>query len=519
MISGLVKSLLKYKPGLMALAGGIISGLAYPPWGFYLLVPVGFMLLYLAVDRAGSWLEAGRSGLLFGIVFYLLHTYWFYSYSPLVLPLILSVLGLYFALWAVVLRLSKGSLYIAVAGWIGVEWLLEVGLFGQRFVAFPWSRIAMALAARTELIQPVRWMGEYLWGGLWLFTALAFAAWLTDKCRLRTVILSGTVLLIFLIAGFYGFYSMPPQLTEREVLIVQPDVSSVDPAIASPGELQRQRLAVLTLAGAQPGDLVVWPETVLVRPSFRVSDQQLEWPDIGFKNFIEQVTNRQFDIFLGATVYDPKPRELDYLNAALLVDRDLDIAGFYTKRIPVPGGEYFPLMGRYGWLERLARRTGTHGYRPGKKGGLIELESASELTKIGVQICYESAFNSLVRNQVKAGADLLITISNDSWSRSRASHVQHGYQARMRAVETARPLLRAGNTGVSAIIGPRGRFISYLSPYQQGTIRARLPEPQQIPFYTRYGDWVTLAAVLILLLLGIIEQNWITLDKRSPVDV
>ncbi len=482
-----------------AAIAGLLLGLAFPAWGQLWLFPFAFLPLYWALSRAETFFESFRLGFIFGFIFYLVHAYWFYSYAPPVLFLVLSALGVYLGGWALVGSYFNDSIFVYTAGWIGLEWLLEWGLFGQYYVAFPWSRLATALAAYPFLIQPVRWLGEYLWGGLWLLTVLAAARILLTGENKRTFIFAFLLLICFLSAGYYFQLTTGLKKAGRSVLLIQPNVSSVG-NYRFPGRLQLRRLQESTINYARAGDYVIWPETVLVRPSFKIKAGQARWPGAGFKELLGQtIRNKQIDLLTGVTFKDPQPQKLDYLNGAVQISSAGVITGFYTKRIPVPGGEHLPMMGRWDWVYSLGRMAGTHGYRAGRRGGLVPLAVGGETWRVAIQICYEDAFSSYVRAQVNNGADLLVNISNDSWSRSRASHLQHGYRARLRAVETGRMVLRCGNTGISALIDPLGRFIEYLPPYRRGHLRGSLIRPLPRPLYTRWGDWLTAAGIILLL--------------------
>lgn len=485
----------------IAAGAGLLLALAFPTWGQVWLLPVAFLPLYGALYYGESLAESFRTGFIFGFVFYLFHVYWFYSFAPPVLPLILLCLGLYTGFWALVGYYFNRSVFVLTAGWIGLEWLLEWGLFGQNYFAFPWSRLATALAAYPLLIQPVRWLGEYLWGGLWVLTALAGARLLITGRR-KFCFFTCLLVLVVLLAGGYWF-QLETQLepADRSALLVQPNVSSVS-SRPRPAQLQLRRLQQATVTAARHGDLVVWPETVLVRPSFKIEADRARWPGNVFRGFVEQLVGEERDLLTGVTFKDSRPRQLNYLNGAILVDSAGEITGFYTKRLPVPGGEHLPMMGQWEWVYKLGRLAGTHGYRAGRQGGPVSLEVGDETWQVAVQICFEDAFSSYVRSQVNRGANLLVNISNDSWSRSWASHVQHGYRARLRAVETGRMVLRCGNTGITAFIDPLGRFVKYLPPYQQGAVRSELIKPLSRPLYTRWGGWLTLAGIVVCLGFG-----------------
>ncbi len=474
-----------HRPVLIASAG-VLGGLCYPPVGWVWLLPVAFVLLYAGLQGTIPR-RAARLGFAFGTVFYLVHTYWFASFHPLALPFVLLVLGLWHAIWAWgVVRLGSNP-WIMAGGWMVLEWILTRG-----YLAFPWSRVAAAFSPYPLWIQPVAFVGEVAWGGLLVAMFFLIGRFLLRSRGSKELVAAVLSVLLLLGAGWIRMEWTPVNFTSRNVLLVQPDVRSrYNPD--SDRSTQLKVLTRITARRARPGDLVVWPETTVLGQPLSIADGGLEWSrQRRWREFFQRLVRDRFELLFGTTFYDPKPQRLDRLNGAVLLGADLRPRGYYTKRIPVPGGEHLPLMGRWNWVRRLGRMAGTLGYRAGRKGGLIPLEVANESWQIGVQICFEDAFSGYVRQQVSRGADLLVNLSNDSWSRSTASHLQHFYRARIRAVETGRMMLRNGNTGVSALIDPLGRIQDQLGPWRRGVVRGRLARPLQPPLYTRWGDWITL---------------------------
>ena len=111
------------------------------------------------------------------------------------------------------------------------------------------------------------------------------------------------------------------------------------------------------------------------------------------------------------------------------------------------------------------------------------------MLKYGPAICYEIVYPQITRTQVRNGADVLVTITNDAWYDGTSAPAQHLWQARLRAVEDNRYLLRAGTTGISAFIDPTGRMVASLKMGTQGTIYAKFQPRQTNTPYVRYGDW------------------------------
>ena len=123
--------------------------------------------------------------------------------------------------------------------------------------------------------------------------------------------------------------------------------------------------------------------------------------------------------------------------------------------------------------------------------------------KVGTQICFESVYPEVTRSSVKAGADLLVVITNDGWYRDAIALYQHLGHAVLRSLENERYLARAGNTGISAFIDPYGRILNQSLPLEQTAMVRGLPraalQNQGLTLYTRYGDWPLWPGFLLLI--------------------
>jgi apolipoprotein N-acyltransferase len=119
------------------------------------------------------------------------------------------------------------------------------------------------------------------------------------------------------------------------------------------------------------------------------------------------------------------------------------------------------------------------------------------LLHYGPAICYEIVFPQIPRAQVIHGADVLVTITNDAWYDGTSAPRQHLNQARLRAVETDRYLLRAATTGITAFVDPTGRVVEEIPMNRQGIIYARFQPRRTTTLYVRLGDWFAWIACAI----------------------
>ena len=172
--------------------------------------------------------------------------------------------------------------------------------------------------------------------------------------------------------------------------------------------------------------------------------------------------------------------------------------GVYYKQHLVPFGEYIPLQAILGNLLKLLDVPMSEF----SAGNAHQTQISSTGQTIGVSICYEDAFGDLIRNSLPA-ATLLVNVSNDAWFGDSIAPHQHLEIARMRALESGRYLLRATNTGISAVIDTKGKIIMHTPQFQIITLRSPAQAYQGSTPYVRFGNGLILSILLLCLLLGI----------------
>ncbi|PYQ49423.1 MAG: apolipoprotein N-acyltransferase [Acidobacteria bacterium] len=243
-----------------------------------------------------------------------------------------------------------------------------------------------------------------------------------------------------------------------------------------------QRMMTMTDTAIHAGaSIVIWPEST-VPLSYSTTDF--------FRNGIESISHHSaVDIILGSVAEDPEePNKI--WNAAFLVSGGKTI-GHYDKIRLVPFGEYVPLRKMLFFAHKLVHEVGNFEFGT-KETPLVGL------LHYGPAICYEIVFPQIPRTQVVHGADVLVTITNDAWYDGTAAPRQHLNQARLRAIETDRFLLRAGTTGISAFVDPTGRIVEEIPMNRQGIIYARF-QPRHTPtLYVRLGDWFAWMACFVI---------------------
>ncbi len=426
---------------------GLLLALTLPP------LPLGFLApLVLAFLLRGGF----RTGLMAGLGFWSLHLLWLpqsfaenfgpwgaVPFFPLVLLKSLSF-GLLFALTPTPLA--------RVGGWVLLEWLTEQG-----DLAFPWGFLGYALLEAPGRVLAALG-GVYLLSLLVLLFAWGFSAG-------RWFLLLPWALLWLL--------PLPEARPQEEALLVQ---GNINPLRKFQGELDEAVYLRLTEEGlrAHPeAELVVWPETAVWR----------------IPEGVEAVLGGR-PLLTGLNLFGP--------NRAVL-SQGGEILAHYDKTRLVPFGERFPfrevLGGVYAFFFRamglgeVLDRTPGEGLRP--------------LGPFGVMICYESVFPSAARGLAREGAEVLVLLTNDAWYGPSFGGRQHFALGRLRAVETGRWLLRAGNDGITASIDPYGRVVAAIPPHREGFLLAPYALRAGETPYVRLGDW-PLGVALTFFLLGLI---------------
>jgi apolipoprotein N-acyltransferase len=234
-------------------------------------------------------------------------------------------------------------------------------------------------------------------------------------------------------------------------------------------------------------DVVVWPETALPYSLDGASDILAEI----------DVAARGRPVMLGAV----RREDLRIFNSLVVTAAGGSVAQIYDKHHLTPFGEYMPLGDLFAWfgINGLAASEGA-AFSAGSGPELLSVHGAGHVLPL---ICYEAIFPGNLRTEERP--DWIVHVTNDAWFGKIAGPYQHLAQARMRAVEQGLPVVRAANTGISAVIDPKGRIVSALPLGVEGHFDEAIPAALPATLYARTGDWPALASIAVLaavLLLG-----------------
>nr|WP_274704828.1 apolipoprotein N-acyltransferase [Deinococcus geothermalis] len=467
-------------PGAM-LSGATLALLLFLPAPLGVLAPLPLAALHRRLARSPNGRAAFRQAFTFALAFFVLHLAWLpLSMAGVLGPLggLLTVLVLPAAAltWAVPLALTRWVFGARTLLALPFMWVILEVLRAGGPLAFPWGAPGYALVD-TPLAQLASLGGVSLLTLLVTVTASVLAA-LGSRRHPGLVLALLSVWSMALLWSWRG----APQPTRTAVLVQ----GAIDPRVKAQGRTLEELNIYLDLTrralSRGPADLVVWPETASPLPA---SDPRVLGP----------LRNLGVPVLLGAPGDVPGQAR----NSAYSVDGR--VTGRQDKRVLVPFGESLPFAGTLGFLYTpVLSGLGMPGYISATPGRVLNVLPLRDL-RVGVSICYESVFPALSRQAVRAGANLLVVISNDAWFGRGPGAEQHFRMGRLRAIETGRYLLRAGNDGVSAVVDPWGRVVfraprgeraAYRAPF--GVVSTRTP-------FVRYGDWVLAGSAVLLLAL------------------
>jgi apolipoprotein N-acyltransferase len=503
---------------LIAFAAGALSALAMAPVNFWPVLFLTFPTLVWLIDGAGAGHWRGVSGAAatgwwFGFGYFLAGLYWvgfaFLVDAPTfgwLLPF--AVIGLpaglaiftAFGVAAARLLWTRGATRILALGTAltAAEWLR-----GHVLTGFPWNAFGYALTSPLILAQSAALIG--IWG-LTFIAVVVFAspATLADDRRDNRLPWLPLALGIAVLGGMGVFGAIrlartPTRLVDGvQLRIMQPNLQQdVRFNYAAKRQVMER---YIDLSSRPPPDAggpthLIWPESAF--PFFLARE-----PD-ALAQIAELLRGGAVLITGAVRLAEPiTSTDIGVYNSIYVIRRDGSLDSFYNKTHLVPFGEYLPFQHFLESLgfQQLTKQRG--GFLAGDRRRLIAVPDAPPALPL---ICYEIIFpGEVLPKGPRPG--WIINVTNDGWFGLSSGPYQHFQQARVRAIEEGLPLVRAANTGISAVVDPVGRIVDSLPLGVQGVIDAPLPQPIGAPTYSRVGD-VPAAILVVIALLTLIRRR------------
>lgn len=494
-----------WKRAGLALLAGALSSLAMAPFNAW---PVLFLTLPVMVWQidgaaAGRWRgvpAAALTGWCFGLGYFVPGLYWIgYAFlvdaptfawlMPFAILGLPAYLALFMALGFALARLfwtRDAARVIALAASLTMsEWLR-----GHALTGFPWNSLGYALSEPLALAQTASLIG--LWGMTFLTVAIfASPAVLIDGTSRgrKPWVAPALALIVLLSMTVFGTIRLSRQptlmLTNTRLRIMQPNLQQ-DARFnyGAKADVMKKYLTLSDRAsgpqstGVRDVNILIWPESAFPFFLTREADAMAQISDLLPKGTV-LITGS-----VRAPDVPPGTRITRAYNSIYVIDHDGNVLSVYDKLHLVPFGEFLPfqdLMEKIGF-EQLTRVQG--GFIPGTRRRSMEVPSAPRMLPL---ICYEVVFpGDVVERGDRPG--WIVNLTNDGWFGISSGPYQHLQQARMRAIEQGLPLVRAANTGISAVIDPVGRKVASLGLGLEGVLDSGLPAAIPPTAYARAGD-------------------------------
>jgi apolipoprotein N-acyltransferase len=516
-----VRALAGWRRFLFAFTTGLLSALSFAPFGLFPFLLFAFVVLVLLIDGARSHKRPVRSaafaGWSFGFGHFLAGLYWVgYAFVvdaadhawqlPFVALIFPGGLALFIALACGVAswlwRPGLPRLFVFAVCYALAEWLR-----GHVFTGFPWDIPAYAWGASFSILQSVSLIGAY---GLSLLTILlgtSFAVFFgQEKPRAWLVPVAMTSLFVaFFVGGLLRLQAVEVgDVPGVNLRIVQPDVPQQEKYQPDLRVRNWRRLVLQSIAkhgqnSNQAPTHIIWPEAA---PPFLLSREPEALDDIAILTGTGRV------LMTGAVRADTQPGEAPrFYNSFYIFAHGGQLLDTYDKFHLVPFGEYLPLeslMNALG-LKKVVGIPGSFSFGPGP-----QTYSVPGAPDAGPLICYEILFPGAVTG--KERPQWFVNVTDDSWfgPPSSTGPQQHFLIARVRAIEEGIPVVRAANTGISAVVDPLGRVRAELDAGEMGILDAKLPKALPPTLYVRIGD-----LGLLLLILGCVALAFGTGWRRN----
>ncbi len=482
---------------LLCAALGVAGAMGHPPFDLWYLTVIAFVAIFALALQGESWRATAKIGFWFGFGYFAGALHW------IVEPFLVDVVRHgWMAPFALILMAGGGALFWAAAfGLVG--WLRLGGWFGgvalavclagaellraYLFTGFPWAMPSYVLV--NQLVgQGAAFVGPHGLNLLFFGVTTDLAVGVVKRWPWIWGVIGAVLVAVWIPVP----EAAEPEANAPIVRLVQPNAPQhlkwhPDYVLQ---HFERALALTASVPDAPVPDLVVWPET------------SVPWVLENAGGALEAAAEMAggAPVVLGLNRYQGER----VFNTVAVVSPAGEVTDVYDKHHLVPFGEYIPfgdLLGRFG-LRGFASQHGG-GYSAGPGPQLVDL---GDLGKALPLICYEAVFPQDMRGTA-ARPRVMLHMTNDAWFGNFSGPYQHLAQARMRAIETGVPVLRAANTGVSAAIDPKGRVLAALALNEAGALDVALPRTAPATVYARTGDWPVTVLLAALIIAGLIRRR------------
>lgn len=530
---------------LLIIATAILFSFAFPGFlsdkgfgiiAFFILIPL------FAVIRNTSWIATPIYGFLFGFTFYTAFNYWLSTFHPLAILIVPIIKGgemivLFLALKAADRLFKRHGYLVQTVIWVAYTYL------GQSwFAGYPYGTIAYAAYEYLPLIQIAEFSG--IWGLNFLMilpqalagryvasqffgTKRSFKEFLA--CYRVTWIIYAALMIATLIYGFIALETWKEREPD-EIWRVATVQHSADSWKGGYETYKRNFNTLRTLslqALREEPDMIIWSETAFVpsvywHTTYKTDEATAklvdEFVDFGKSLPVPLLTGNPEgmvkDESLPPLLPDGDWNRKDY-NTVIMFE-DGEIKQTYRKQHLVPFTEHFPYEKQMPWLYNLLLANDYNWWETGYDP--VVFQTSRDVT-FSTPICYEDVFGYLTAGFVRNGANIIVNMTNDSWSGAVSAEMQHLAMAVFRSVETRKSTVRGTNSGMTCVIEPTGKIIDPMEPFTKGWKIYEVPvhTDREGTIYTKHDDYLAFWMIYLsygLLAFGLARAGIQFLRKR-----
>lgn len=518
----------RYSIFILSVAGGILSGLAWTGWcpGLILLASfVPFLLIenHLYLNKPAYSANAFFIYILPGfLVFNTISLAWVRAANvPAAVAVIMEMsFVMSFIMWMFhMVRLKAGNIagYAAfISFWMAFEYLSLHSVYLS-----PWVNLGNGLSKDILFIQWYEATGVS-GGTLWiLLSNLLLTLFLINhsgngKNTVRFIIIWLAAIIVPSVISVTIYVSHPKDLSPgNEVVIIQPNIDPFTEKYTIPfAEQLNKAIMMAENCVTEKTTWVLFPETIVDDPVNEADIENNKYisalrslaENHGGLNIVAGLVS--YKLYPGETVAPTrtaKKTELseyyaDHFNSAFRIGPQSEPAIYHKSRL-VPGIEmqFSALIGKI--MEMILPDMGGTIWGYGTQDTRTCFRHSITGQAVAPVICYESVFGNFVADYVREGAEALFILTNDGWWKNTNGYLQHFSYASLRAIETRRPVARCANTGISCITDIRGKVSKEIPWWTRDCLRGEINPGKKTTFYVRYGDYISVAATIITLII------------------
>ena len=514
----------KYSLVILSLAGGLLSGLAWTDWCSGLVLLFAFIPFFLIENHIFENQKSFGKNAFFILI---LPGFMIFSIISLAWMRIASIAGaicvimglsflMSFTLWlAHIVRVRTGN----ISGIISLIsfWLVYEFISLNISIVSPWLNLGNGLSKDLMFIQWYEITGTS-GGSLWILTSNVFLTLFiinhqSGKTSSKVfLIIWLSVVIIPTGSSIYRFLTIRENnYNTTEVLVIQPNIDPYTEKFRIPFEDQLKK--VLTMAEGAVSNKTSWiltPETTVDDP-VNLNDLDNNKYLNMIRAFLEEYPGVSFISGLvsyriypesdapptrSARITDSSGLYSDHYNSAFNIDTGINPEVYHKSKL-VPGIEMQFTNGPGIIITKILPSLGGTKWGYGTQKNRVCFEHSGISQKIAPIICYESVFGRFVTRYVKEGAEALFIITNDGWWKNTNGYKQHLAFASIRAIENRRPVVRAGNTGVSCIINIKGIRTKETKWWSQTVMKGEIIQENRVTPYVKYGDYILHLSIIV----------------------